>query len=80
VVARGHGVLFASRHPEKLDGLVQAAGNGARRGTPDEAIEFVEVILLSIPFVDLPKFGRTKRAALGCVRGKVRKALQHLKI
>lgn len=61
----GHEVLFASRHPEKLDGLVQTAGNGARRGTPDEAIEFGEVILLSIPFVDLPEFGRTKRAALG---------------
>lgn len=61
----GHEVLFASRHPEKLDGLVQAAGNGARRGTPDEAIEFGEAILLSIPFVDLPEFGRTKRAALG---------------
>lgn len=32
---------------------------------PDEAIEFGEVILLSIPFVDLPEFGWTKRAALG---------------
>ena len=34
----GHEVLCASRHLSKLDGLVQAAGNGARRGTPDEAI------------------------------------------
>lgn len=34
-------------------------------GTPDEAIEFGEVILLSISFMDLPEFGRTRRAALG---------------
>ena len=59
----GHEVLCASRHLSKLDGLVQAAGNGARRGTPDEAIEFSEVILLSIPFVDGPEFGRSRRVA-----------------
>jgi len=60
----GHEVLFASRHPESLGGLVEAAGNSARSGTPDEAIAFGDVILLSIPFGELPEFGRTKQEAL----------------
>lgn len=60
----GHEVLFSSRHPGSLHGLVEAAGNSARGGTPDEAISFGEVILLSIPFGELPQFGRTNREAL----------------
>ena len=60
----GHEVLFSSRHPESLRALVMAAGNSARGGTPDEAISFGDVILLSIPFGELPEFGRTKREAL----------------
>jgi predicted dinucleotide-binding enzyme len=60
----GHEVLFSSRHPGSLRGLVEAAGNSARVGTPDEAISFGEVILLSIPFGELPQFGRTNREAL----------------
>jgi len=60
----GHEVLFSSRHPESLAGLVEAAGNSARSGTPDEAISFGDAILLSIPFGELPEFGRTKQEAL----------------
>jgi predicted dinucleotide-binding enzyme len=60
----GHEVLFSSRHPESLGDLVEAAGNTARSGTPDEAISFGDAILLSIPFGELPEFGRTKREAL----------------
>jgi predicted dinucleotide-binding enzyme len=60
----GHEVLFSSRHPETLGGLVEVAGNSARSGTPDEAILFGDAILLSIPFGELPEFGRTKRGAL----------------
>lgn len=59
----GHEV-FSSRHPESLAGLVAKAGNSARSGTPDEAISFGDAILLSIPFGELPEFGRTKREAL----------------
>lgn len=61
----GHEILFASRHPEPLAGLVQAVGGTASGGTPDEAIAFGNVILLSIPFGELPEFGRTKREAIG---------------
>ena len=60
----GHEVLFSSRHPESLGDLVEAAGNSARSGTPDEAIAFGDAILLSIPFGELPEFGRTKREVL----------------
>ncbi|WP_114210795.1 NADPH-dependent F420 reductase [Acidisarcina polymorpha] len=60
----GHEVLFSSRHPESLAALVEAAGNSTRSGTPDQAISFGDVILLSIPFGELPEFSRTKREAL----------------
>lgn len=60
----GHQVLFSSRHPEALGDLVEAAGERARSGTPDEAISFGDVILLSIPFGKLPEFGRANREAL----------------
>jgi 8-hydroxy-5-deazaflavin:NADPH oxidoreductase len=60
----GHDVLFSSRHPESLGDLVNAAGNAARSGTPDEAITFGDLILLSIPFGKLPEFGRAKHEAL----------------
>lgn len=61
----GHEVLFSSRNPDGLDDLVRSAGNGARKGSPEEAIAFGDVILLSIPFGALPDFGRAKSAALG---------------
>ena len=61
----GHDVLFSSRRPGNLDGLVQKAGGTARSGTPDEAIAFGDVILVAILFGSLPEFGRTKREAIG---------------
>jgi predicted dinucleotide-binding enzyme len=61
----GHDVLFSSRHPESLAELVEQAGGAARAGTPEEAIAFGDVVLLSIPFVALPDFGRSMIDALG---------------
>ncbi|MEG3089220.1 NADPH-dependent F420 reductase [Sphingomonas sp. PB4P5] len=61
----GHEVLFSSRHPESLAELVEQAGGAARAGTPEEAIAFGDVVLLSIPFVALPDFGRSMTEALG---------------
>jgi 8-hydroxy-5-deazaflavin:NADPH oxidoreductase len=60
----GHEILFSSRNPSSLDDLVRAAENGARSGTPDEAIAFGDVLFLSIPFGALPEFGRTKAKLL----------------
>ena len=54
----GHSVLFSSRHPETLDGLVAKVGPNARRGTVDEAIAFGEVVFLSIPYVAVEAFGK----------------------
>mgnify|MGYP001206637861 CR=1 FL=1 len=45
----GYEVCFSSRHPEKLQGLVAAAGPAARAGSVAEAIAFGDVVLLSIP-------------------------------
>lgn len=64
----GHDVLFSSRHPENLGALVEQAGNGAQAGTPEQAIAFGDVVLLSIPFVALPEFGQTM---IGALEGKV---------
>jgi predicted dinucleotide-binding enzyme len=60
----GHEVLFSSRHPQNLAGLVARAGSGARAGTPEEAIAFGDVVLLSIPFFSLPDFGPKMAQAL----------------
>ncbi len=47
----GHGVLFSfSRDYAKLEALAESAGGGARTGTPAEAAQFGEVIMLSVPW------------------------------
>jgi predicted dinucleotide-binding enzyme len=46
----GHDVMFSgSRDPEKLAGLAREAG-GARTGSPREAVEFGDVVMLSVPW------------------------------
>jgi 8-hydroxy-5-deazaflavin:NADPH oxidoreductase len=53
----GHTIFFSSRHPEKLQELAQEVGNGAKAGTPEEAVKFGEVLVLAIPWrnnEDLP--------------------------
>jgi predicted dinucleotide-binding enzyme len=54
----GHQVVFASRHPERLDALVAGIGRAASRGRPDEAARFGDVLLVSVPFGALPELGR----------------------
>jgi predicted dinucleotide-binding enzyme len=61
----GHDVMFASRHPETLSDLVTAAGCAASSGTADQAIAFGDIILLSIPFNELPEFGPATHRAFG---------------
>ena len=64
----GHQVRFSSRHPEELDDLVLEAGPNASRGTIEEALGFGDVILLSIPYGAVQRFGQEHRARL---QGKV---------
>ncbi len=54
----GHRVCFSSRHPERLDDLVRAAGPSASRGTIEEALALGSVILLSIPYGSVGRFGQ----------------------
>ncbi len=47
----GHQLMFSySRNEAKLREIAQASGNNATVGTPAEAVEFGEVILLSVPY------------------------------
>src|SRR5919201_5431956 len=51
-VAAGHEVAIAnSRGPESLEELVSELGDDARAATPEEAVEFGEVVLLAVPWV-----------------------------
>ena len=46
--AAGHPVMFSSRTPEALQDMATAAG--ARVGTPQEALDFGDIILLATPY------------------------------
>jgi predicted dinucleotide-binding enzyme len=54
----GHEILFSSRHPEELTGLVERAGPKTRAGLPAEAAAFGEVVLIAVPYAALPQVGR----------------------
>jgi hypothetical protein len=63
-VAAGHEVLISSRHPEELRPLAQSLGPKARVGTPREAAQFGDVVLVSVPYGALPQVGRDLKAEL----------------
>lgn len=64
----GHSVLFSSRHPEELAGMVQELGPLARAGTVQEAISFGEVVFLAVPYGAVPQIGRDYGESL---KGKI---------
>ena len=47
-IKAGHEVLFSSRHPEELKGLVERLGPKAHAGTTREAVNFGESRLLEV--------------------------------
>ena len=57
-IKTGHPVMFSSRHPEELKGLVERLGPKAHAGTTREAVNFGDVILVSVPYAALPEIGR----------------------
>lgn len=57
-VRAGHPVLFSSRHPERLKGMVDGLGPLARAGTPAEAAAFGDAVLVAVPYAALPQLGR----------------------
>ena len=57
-VKAGHEVLFSSRHPQQLQGLIQQLGPLAQAGEVGQAIGFGEVIFLAVPYGALPQIGK----------------------
>ena len=53
----GHRVYLSSRHPDQLKNLAESIGPKVRYGFPQEAAEFGEVILISVPYGALPQVG-----------------------
>jgi 8-hydroxy-5-deazaflavin:NADPH oxidoreductase len=67
-VKAGHPVLFSSRHPEELKGLIDKLGPLAKAGTVAQAVEFGAVIFVAVPYGALPQVGTDNAAAL---KGKI---------
>jgi len=51
-------VLFSSRHPEQLKGLVDGLGPLARAGTVQEALSFGDVVFLAVSYAAYPQIGK----------------------
>lgn len=54
----GHEVMFSSRHPETLKGLVAKAGAKARAGLPAAAATWGEVVIIAVPYGAMPQIGK----------------------
>lgn len=61
---QGHSVMFSSRHPEQLKGLVASAGPTAQAGTVEQAVAFADVVLLVVPYGAVEQIGREYGKAL----------------
>ena len=66
--AAGHHLVISSRHPERLEPLARELGERVRTGTPAEAAEFGDVVLVSVPYGAMPQIGRDYA---GLMRGKI---------
>jgi predicted dinucleotide-binding enzyme len=64
LVKAGHPVMFSSRHPEELKGLVDGLGPLAKAGTVAQAIEFGDVVMIVVPYGAMQHIGRDYAAAL----------------
>jgi predicted dinucleotide-binding enzyme len=54
----GHEVRLASRHPDELRPLVKKLGARASAGTPAEAVELGDVVMLTVPLKAMPDLAR----------------------
>jgi 8-hydroxy-5-deazaflavin:NADPH oxidoreductase len=57
-VEAGHDVRLASRHPDALQPLVNKLGPRASAGTPAEAAQFGDVVMLTVPLKAVPDLAR----------------------
>ena len=53
-VDAGHELRIASRHPEELTPLIQRLGPRATAGSPLDAAQFGEVVMLTVPLKAIP--------------------------
>jgi 8-hydroxy-5-deazaflavin:NADPH oxidoreductase len=63
-VKAGHPVMFSSRHPDALKGLVDGLGPLARAGTVAEAVEFGDVVMVVVPYAAMEQIGKDYGNAL----------------
>lgn len=63
-VKAGHPVMFSSRHPEELKGLVAGLGSLAQAGTVEQAIAFGDVVVIAIPYTAMEQIGKAHAGAL----------------
>jgi len=63
-VKAGHQVMFSSRHPEQLKGLVDGLGPLAQAGTVEQAIAFGDVVAIVVPYTAMEQIGKDNAAAL----------------
>jgi predicted dinucleotide-binding enzyme len=54
----GHEVRLASRHPDELEPLVKKLGARASAGTPADAAQFGDVVMLTVPMKAVPELAR----------------------
>ena len=59
-----HPVMFSSRHPENLKGLVAGLGPLAQAGTVEQAIAFGDVVVIAIPYTAMEQIGKAHAGAL----------------
>ena len=57
-VDRDHEVRLSSRHPNELQPIVKRLGERASAGTPQEAVEFGDVVMISVPLKVMPELSR----------------------
>lgn len=67
-VKSGHPVMFSSRHPDELSGLIKSLGPLAKAGTVPEAIVFGQVVFIAVPYSAVPQIGHDYASAL---KGKI---------
>ena len=57
-VEADHQLLLSSRHPNELEALVKELGPLATAGTPADAAEFGDAMLLTVPLKAIPELAR----------------------
>lgn len=64
----GHQIMLSSRHPNQLKAMAKQMGPKVEVGTPEEAAKFGEILLLSIPFGEIPHLSKK---VLSAMKGKI---------